>query len=117
LNTETWGPDALKFNPGRWIPSSPEASEANALVTPAKGTFLPWSGGPRICPGMKMAQVEFVAVIATLFRYCKAEVVLREGETERQAKERLEQLMQESQPRLTLQIENPEDVVLRWVKR
>lgn len=87
------------------------------LITPAKGTFIPWSGGPRICPGMKMAQVEFVAVIATLFRSCKAEVVLKEGETDVQARERLETLMGESQPLLTLQMENPEDVVLRWVLR
>lgn len=64
-----------------------------------------------------MAQVEFVAVIATLFRSCKAEVVLKEGETDVQARERLETLMGESQPLLTLQMENPEDVVLRWVLR
>ena len=111
LNSTIWGPDALKFNPTRWLPSTED------FFTPAKGTFLPWSGGPRICPGMKMAQVEFVAVIATLFRYCRCEVVLKEGETSEQASLRLEGVMQESQPRLTLQMDNPEDVVLRWTKR
>lgn len=64
-----------------------------------------------------MAQVEFVAVIATLFRSCKVEVVCQPRETVEEARERLVKAMQESQPRLTLQIENPEDVVLRWVKR
>jgi cytochrome P450 len=115
LNTTTWGPDAWSFDPARWILSS--SSQTPELITPAKGTFLPWSGGPRICPGMKMAQVEFVAVIATLFKFCRAEVVLREGETGEQARVRLEKLMQESQPRLTLQMQNPEDVVLRWATR
>ncbi|RDI83693.1 hypothetical protein Vi05172_g6265 [Venturia inaequalis] len=122
-DTATWGADALDFKPERWFANrpSPYSPSPNAeipeLITPPKGTFIPWSGGPRICPGMKMAQVEFVAVIATLFRSCKVEVVLREGESDIEARERLVMSMQESQPKLTLQIENPEDVVLRWLTR
>lgn len=64
-----------------------------------------------------MAQVEFVAVIATLFRSCTVEVVCQPGESVEEARQRLVKAMQESQPRLTLQIEKPDDIVLRWVKR
>ncbi|TID23421.1 cytochrome P450 [Venturia nashicola] len=125
-DTATWGADALAFKPERWFvntntPPPPYTSSPTAevpeFITPPKGTYIPWSGGPRVCPGMKMAQVEFVAVIATLFKSCRVEVVLREGESELNARERLVKTMQESQPLLTLQIEKPEDIVLRWVKR
>lgn len=122
-DTATWGVDASAFKPERWFAGTPPSYSTSPnvgipeLITPPKGTFIPWSGGPRICPGMKMAQVEFVAVIATLFRSCRVEVVCRSGETVEEARDRLVKSMQESQPKLTLQIENPEDIVLRWVKR
>ncbi|KAJ0322762.1 hypothetical protein COL5a_008588 [Colletotrichum fioriniae] len=97
---------------------------------PHRGTFLPWSSGPRTCPGQKMAQVEFVTVLATLFHQCTIEPVPEDGDestttqstttTEMaaaQARQRLLDLMQDSQPRLTLQMNRPEDVCLRWTKR
>ncbi|QDS69528.1 hypothetical protein FKW77_007545 [Venturia effusa] len=86
----TWGADALEFKPERWF------------AEPTR---------------MKMAQVEFVAVIATLFRSCRAEIVMQKGETLEQARERLIRSMDESEPKFILRIENPEDVGLRWVKR
>lgn len=33
--------------------------------------FAPWSSGPRICPGMKFAQVEFVGVLSTVLDMVK----------------------------------------------
>ena len=51
-----------------------------------------------------MAQVEFVATFATLFRSSRCEVLKEEGETERQAKKRLEDLMTDSMLRLTMQM-------------
>lgn len=47
----TWGVDVLGFNPTRWL----DPTGKHELITPQKGTFLPWSAGPRVCPGMKMA--------------------------------------------------------------
>ncbi|KAI4911676.1 hypothetical protein J4E90_006493 [Alternaria incomplexa] len=49
----TWGSDALSFNPARWL--QPDTTEPT-LITPAQGTFMPWSVGPRVCPGQKMSQ-------------------------------------------------------------
>ncbi len=79
--------------------------------------FLPWSAGPRVCPGQKMSQVEFVIAIATLFRQCRVKPVVRKGENSEQAKARLSELMEDSQPRLTLQMNNPEEVHLKWTRR
>ncbi|GJC86382.1 hypothetical protein ColLi_09220 [Colletotrichum liriopes] len=54
-------------------------------MTPPRGSNLPWSGGPRMCPDQKMSQVEFVTVIATLFRQCTAESVQGEHATDEAA--------------------------------
>ncbi|MCJ1388203.1 hypothetical protein MMC18_001048 [Xylographa bjoerkii] len=102
-NPHTWGPDALTWRPGRWIQpshaanSTPHSKQAEktypdskqtettpldsvpeTLFNPPKGTFIPWADGPRNCPGQKVARVEFVAVLATLFR--KAQVRPAGGE-------------------------------------
>lgn len=76
-----------------------------------------WSSGPRACPGQKMSQVEFVSVIMTIFSNCSVEPVLEDGETMEQGREKLLDLLQDSQPVLTLQINRPKEVKLRWVQR
>lgn len=50
------------------------------FVTPAQGTFFPWSDGPQDCPGAKFSQVEFVAVIACLLRDHRYTAVQCQGE-------------------------------------
>jgi hypothetical protein len=64
-----------------------------------------------------MSQVEFVAVFATIFSRWKVEVVLREGESMEQGRKRVEEVMEDSQSRLTLQMNRPRDVVLRFRER
>jgi len=71
-----WGDDADSFKPSRLIDSTGQ------IVTPPRGTFLPWPSGPLVCPGMKMVQVEFVATFATLFRSTKCEVLKDERDAE-----------------------------------
>jgi cytochrome P450 len=115
-NPTTWGADALQFRPSRWLTDHSTAGESPLIAMP-RGTFLPWSGGPRVCPGQKMSQVEFVAVVMTLFRTCRAEPVLAGGESMETARKRLIETTQDSQPRLTLQMNRPQDVKLRWVRR
>lgn len=110
VDVDIWGDDADRFKPSRWIDSTGQ------IVTPPRGTFLPWSAGPRVCPGMKMAQVEFVATFATLFRSARCEILRKGEETELQAKKRLEDLMADSLLRLTLQMKNPDEVKLRWIE-
>ncbi|KAK1951964.1 cytochrome P450 [Colletotrichum sublineola] len=109
-----WGPDALDFKPSRWLQP---AVQQQQFFTPPRGTYLPWSGGPRACPGQKMSQVEFVTVFATLFRRCTVEPALRPGESADDARRRLLGLMRDSQPILTLQMNRPEEVRLRWARR
>jgi len=68
LNPSAWSSDefknTLEFRPNRWI--NPHGAE-ETLIHPKPGSFLAWSGGPRICLGQKFSQVEFVAVISTIF--------------------------------------------------
>jgi cytochrome P450 len=115
-NPETWGKDALDFRPSRWIEEN-TTTEVEQLITPARGTYSPWSGGPRICPGQKMSQVEFVAVISTLFRRAGVAPVLRKGESMEAAQQRLVDITQDSQPKLTLNMQRPADIVLAWENR
>jgi cytochrome P450 len=110
LDPTIWGADVAEFKPTRWLDA------VGNLITPAKGTFLPWSGGPRVCPGMKFSQVEFVAVFATLFRSARCEPLRRAGETGEQARKRVEGIMANSVSKLTLQVRDPKGVMLRWIR-
>jgi cytochrome P450 len=107
---EIWGADVSQFKPSRWF------DDNGNLITPPKGTFIPWSGGPRICPGMKMAQVEFVATFATLFRSARCEPLLVGEETNKEARKRLENIMADSMQKLTLQVKDPKAVKLKWIR-
>ncbi|KAL5000911.1 cytochrome P450 monooxygenase [Aspergillus recurvatus] len=109
LDPSIWGPDANEFKPSRWL------DESGILTTPDKSTYLPWSAGPRICPGMKMSQVEFVATMATLFKNGKCEPLPTAGITEPEAlRERLLAHLGDCVAKLTLQMRNPDEVLLRW---
>ena len=110
-NPEIWGSDAPSFRPSRWI-----GADGN-IIRPAPGTFAPWSLGPRICPGQKMAQVEFVAVMLAMFSAYKLSPVLQPEEKFSMAQKRLQEIMTDSQPRITLEMNRPKDVILRWEKR
>lgn len=70
FHAETWGDDAAVFRTDRFIVHSASASARpgwvshgssevldEQLVFPPVNRFMPWSAGPRICPGMKFAQV------------------------------------------------------------
>jgi cytochrome P450 len=111
LDTKIWGTDATEFKPSRWIDA-----DSGQIITPPKGSFIPWSGGPRICPGLKMSQVEFVATMATLFRSAHCEALPTAGIEDPEAlRQRLLQLMGDTVSKLTLQMRNPGGVQLRWV--
>jgi cytochrome P450 len=43
--------DEMRFRPSRWV--NPPGSEQK-LYQPPKGSFMPWSSGPRVCPGQKV---------------------------------------------------------------
>ncbi|EXJ74386.1 uncharacterized protein A1O5_02682 [Cladophialophora psammophila CBS 110553] len=126
LDPRTWGDDATTFRPSRWLVSpdtapsrtSAEYTIAQNIKSPPRGTFLPWSAGPRVCPGQKMSQVEFVSVFMTIFGKYRCEAVkIRDKETAEEVKQRLEAVMRDSQPKLTLQMMRNKDMKLRWIRR
>ncbi|KAH7063432.1 cytochrome P450 monooxygenase-like protein [Macrophomina phaseolina] len=111
-----WGPDSLDWKPARWIESANDG-EAESIRTPTKGTFIPWGDGPRICPGRKFSQVEFVAVIASMLWRHRIEVVPEEGEGFAEAKARIMEVMNDASEGVTLFMRNPEKVRVRVVER
>lgn len=104
-------PDEIAFRPTRWV--NPPGSKST-LFQPPRGTYVPWSAGPRVCPGQKMAQVEFTAIFLTLFRRHRIEAVRLtidgKEETTSQLHARLDALMKDSISILTLQMKGVYDV-------
>ncbi|OQO02239.1 hypothetical protein B0A48_11793 [Cryoendolithus antarcticus] len=98
--------DEHVFRPARWV--NPTGS-AQPLYQPPRGCYMPWSGGPRICPGQKMAQVEFTAIFLGLFRRHRIEAVPLQidGHDERvfERNARLDAIMKDSVSLLTLQMQ------------
>jgi cytochrome P450 len=120
---EYWD-EPLEWRPQRWIirasvsgHGSPTSSgtqfEDEELFTPRQGTYLPWSDGPQNCPGLKFSQVEFVAVLATLFQQHRVSVVLNPGEAEEQGRRRAMATSQDCDMLLLLRLRNPDSVSLR----
>jgi cytochrome P450 len=113
----SWGPDAAVFRPSRWLVPDAVLSADAKLVTPERGTFLAWSAGPRVCPGQKMSQVEFVTVVSTLFGRLRVEPAAQESRGLDEAREYLKEMMQDSSMRLTLQMNRQDELKLRWLAR
>ena len=89
----TAGPDELVFRPSRWL--NPPGS-AQTHYHPPKGTWVPWAMGPRVCPGIKMAQVEFTAVMLTMLQKHRIEAVPLAGENTGAMGKRLDARLQDS---------------------
>ena len=85
--------DEQVFRPTRWM--NPTGSQ-QALFQPPKGTYIPWSAGPRVCPGQKFAQVEFVTVFLTLLRHHRIEAVAMKNESPADVDKRLESRVKDS---------------------
>ncbi|CAG8765479.1 38763_t:CDS:2, partial [Gigaspora margarita] len=56
-----WGDDADQFNPSRWLDPVIKSKVTNS-------NFLPFSAGPKSCLGMKMAHLEFKAILSVIIR-------------------------------------------------
>ena len=119
-------PDPLLWQPSRWISSSlaPGCSSSEpglatqlrheALFTPGKSTYFPWSDGPQNCPGAKFAQVEFVAVLACLLRDHRVGVVHEPNESFEQARKRVLATTEDCDMELLLRMRNADTVRLAW---
>ena len=103
-----WGADSMVWRPGRWL------DEKEELIQPPPGMFNPWTAGPRVCPGKKFAQVEFVAVIARLFQKGRVRPKMQAGEKQEAAFQRAKDVVADSTLDVTLHMVHPEKVRLVW---
>ncbi|TVY14681.1 Cytochrome P450 6a8 [Lachnellula arida] len=113
-----WGSEPFDWKPERWILKNEKENvigREELLQTPLNA-FMPWSGGPRICPGKKFAQVEFVATLALLFQHHRVKPIAEPGESPSGSKARLLQSVQDSDITTTLKMNHPEKVRLCWEK-
>jgi cytochrome P450 len=76
--------------------------------------YNPWTAGPRVCPGKKFAQVEFVAVIARLFKNGRVRPKFEAGEKLEDAVRRVKEVVEDSQLDITLNMIHPERAGLIW---
>jgi cytochrome P450 len=68
--------DIEQFRPARW--QSSLSSNKACRFQPVRGSFIPFSEGPRICLGKRFAQVEMVAVLVTMLRHHSLELSISE---------------------------------------
>ncbi|KAG9694156.1 putative cytochrome P450, partial [Aureobasidium melanogenum] len=110
-----WGPDALEFNPKRFIVTGPDGTES--VEVPNGVLFYPWVGGARVCPGKKFAQVEFVAMVANILSRYRIEPVAQGNESEFEARQRLLTVMNDKFFNVSAHFKRPEDAAVRFVPR
>ncbi|KAF8472033.1 cytochrome P450 [Kalaharituber pfeilii] len=89
---------------------------SKSFFRPHRGSYMPFSDGPRACLGRKFAQVEFVAALAVLFREYCVELVVRKGETWEEARGRARRYVDNSGAVITLGPKG-EEVGVRFVRR
>lgn len=99
--------DECRFRPSRWVAP---AGSAPPFIQLPKGAYLPWSGGPRVCPGQKMAQVEFAAIFLTMLRRHRIDAVAAPGESREEVDAKLSKRMSDSISILTTQMKDVYDV-------
>lgn len=114
-----WGPDSLEWKPQRWIQIDPKTGRESINPTPAGFPFLGWNHGPRICPGKKFSQVEFVAIIATILRSYHVVPMQIQGKhkTPEQARDALLKVVEDSENSITPKMRRPGDAGIIFVKR
>lgn len=103
-----WGTNAFEWKPSRWI------DENGQFLVPQQGTYFPWSEGVQNCPGKKFAQVEFVAVMASLFQFLRVRPVCAPGESTEHARKRLLRAVEETSHGVLLRMKDADSVRLSW---
>ncbi|KAF2873870.1 putative cytochrome P450 [Massariosphaeria phaeospora] len=107
--------DPKTFNPKRFVAISSSGEET--LEIPEGPVYGPWISGPRVCPGKKFSQVEFVAVVAQILsRYC-IEVQKVAGESEEAARTKLFGVLDKKYFNISTHLVSPEDAGITFVRR
>jgi cytochrome P450 len=127
MDRDIWSSDTLVWRPGRWVQTQSnnpidttqiKPESADTPIVPVERAYIPWAAGPRVCPGKKFSQVEFVAAIAVLFHQYRVTPIVdvHKGETEASARERTMQVLADSDMALAMRMNHPERLRLRWDK-
>ncbi|KAF2093274.1 cytochrome P450 [Rhizodiscina lignyota] len=116
FNPSTWGSDVNEFRPSRFIKSSLTPG-TETFAIPEKADFIGWSSGPRVCPGKKFSQVEFVATIVRLLREFVLKPAQRAGESEETAGKRLVEVMSDVEHFISAMPRHPDDAGFVCIKR
>ena len=112
---EYWGEDARQWKPQRWIKNdSPADVTKDEFQNPQPDAYFPWSKGVADCPGQKFSQVEFVAVVATLFRSHRVKPLLKTGESLKDAQKRLVDVSLDCDVELLLRVRDADPHRLVW---
>lgn len=112
-----WSPDPLQFRPSRWFIPDEKQGTGMRSFEPATGSFMPWNTGPRVCPGRKFSQVEFVRLIYGLFAGgTRVHLVQESGESLSGARERAMRIVDEAKVEVTLKMSDAGRIGLRWVR-
>ncbi|KIX06988.1 uncharacterized protein Z518_04964 [Rhinocladiella mackenziei CBS 650.93] len=115
-----WGADSLEWRPRRWIRVDEKTGKELIAPPPPGAAFMAWSIGPRICPGRKFSQVEFVAVISSLLRWYRLRPLVirsKKMKTEEQARRALLQVIDDSMNVVTPKMRRPEDAGVVFIER
>lgn len=113
---EFWGVDNMQWKPQRWVRKDKSGRELLAEA-PESAAFLGWSFGPRVCPGKKFSQVEFIAVLATMLHSYRVKPAVKAGEGFDEAKGRLIGVLEDVYFTLAVKIKRPDDAALVLERR
>ena len=121
-DARTWGEDALIWQPSRWFKLSDHVHSGSGtsgqpFFHPAEGAYIPWADGPRACLGKKFSQVEFVAVIASLFINYRVSPAVPSADEEA-GRQKCHEIVEDSAITfITLQMKKPGAMALKWERR
>eukprot|EP00948_MAST-09A_sp_MAST-9A-sp1_P002194 g2194.t1 len=68
LDERSWGKGCEKFNPDRFLPTERGRNGKLKPFRPKRGSFVPFSDGPRSCVGRHYATMEAVTALAVLLQ-------------------------------------------------
>ncbi|CAJ2510407.1 Uu.00g051100.m01.CDS01 [Anthostomella pinea] len=120
VHPQYWS-DGNVWQPSRWISNSapigspspsPDQLVREQFSEPSKSIFFPWGEGPQICPGKKFAEVEGVAVLASLFGGHRISAKKQSGESDEGALGRVDSCLNDVDLEMLLRLKDADQVTL-----